>query len=230
MPRNELLQRYQVFADDKLEIMRAGGERHIYQKHLEEQKQNQKGDTKRQDDEDIDWHDFVIVEQIDLYEDETNAASQRDRTESEHQLDNQMQAQLKKQIQDNAVIATMPDPDEVEQQEQTIENKGVALDPDLKLKKNYVRKTEETTKNREYQKCPNCKQDILKSEWQQHFKICVLDSKWKEQKEQRAQRTAQSSLAGGDEISQNLSRFASQRPDLYGNPGLTGNSSEPQKR
>jgi len=29
-----------------------------------------------------------------------------------------MQNQLKKQIQDNAVIATMPDPDEIEQQQE----------------------------------------------------------------------------------------------------------------
>jgi len=36
MPRNELLQRYQVFAEDSLEIMRAGGDRHTYLKHLEE--------------------------------------------------------------------------------------------------------------------------------------------------------------------------------------------------
>jgi splicing factor 3A subunit 1 len=30
MPRNELLQRYQAFADDRLEIMRAGGERYLF--------------------------------------------------------------------------------------------------------------------------------------------------------------------------------------------------------
>lgn len=57
-----------------------------------------------------------------------------------------MQNQLKKQIQDNAVIATMPDPDEIEQQEEQEQveevprNSGAALDPDLKVKKNYVRK------------------------------------------------------------------------------------------
>jgi hypothetical protein len=80
----------------------------------------------------------------------------------------------------------MPDPDDVDQQEEeeveevVPKNSGAALDPDLKVKKNYVRKTDEAAKSTGTQKCPNCKQDILKSEWQQHFKICVLDAKWKE--------------------------------------------------
>ena len=83
-----------------------------------------------------------------------------------------MQAQLKKQIQDNAVIATMPNPDDVEEQEQEEQeqeelprNSGAALDPDLKVKKNYVRKTEGGGQATGCQKCPNCKQEILKSEW-----------------------------------------------------------------
>lgn len=32
------------------------------------------------------------------------------------------------------------------------------------------------------QKCPNCKLDINKVEWREHFKICVLDSKWRDNK------------------------------------------------
>ena len=51
----------------------------MYCKNQEEQKQAQKGDSKKHaEEEDIDWHDFVIVEQIDLYEDETQGASERD--------------------------------------------------------------------------------------------------------------------------------------------------------
>ena len=69
-------------------------------------------------------------------------------------------------------------------------------------------------------KCPNCKQDVIKAEWRDHFKICGMDSKaWKDQKIQRAQRQAQTSLAAGDEISKNLKQFANQRPDLYGGGG-----------
>jgi acetyl-CoA carboxylase beta subunit len=87
----------------------------------------------------------------------------------------------------------------------------------MKIKKNYIRKTQEEEVNRaNYQKCPNCKQEILKTDWRNHFKICVMDSKWKDQKQQRIERQNLNSLATGEEITQNLRRFANQRPDLYG--------------
>lgn len=39
------------------------------------------------------------------------------------------------------------------------------------------------------QKCPNCKQDISKAEWRAHFKVCVLEKNWKDQKQSRLDRT-----------------------------------------
>lgn len=76
MPRNELLQRYQVFADDRLEILRAGGERHLYAVQEEQkQRQSKPQESTKDEDMDIDWHDFVIVEQIDLYEDQDMVVS-----------------------------------------------------------------------------------------------------------------------------------------------------------
>lgn len=89
----------------------------------------------------------------------------------------------------------------------------------MKIKKNYVRKPADEDANRaNLQKCPNCKQDIQKTDWRNHFKICVMDSKWKDQKQQRVERQNLNTLATGDEITQNLRRFANQRPDLYGKP------------
>ena len=63
--------------------------------------------------------------------------------------------------------------------------KGSALDPEMKVVKNYVRKTADeangdAVKTEGTQKCPNCKSNILKSDWRQHFKFCVMDPKWKE--------------------------------------------------
>ena len=58
----------------------------------------------KETDMDIDWHDFVIVEQIDLYEDQEMESMMEDlgptRQRSES-LDNVVQEQLKKQIQEN---------------------------------------------------------------------------------------------------------------------------------
>ena len=63
-----------------------------------------------------------------------------------------------------------------------------ALDPTMKIKKNYVRNVTSGLNSSDpkkasaagTQKCPNCKAEILKSEWKSHFKICVMDGKWKE--------------------------------------------------
>ncbi len=65
-----------------------------------------------------------------------------------------------------------------------------ALDPDMKIRQNYQRKNalEEESKTTGVQKCPNCKLDISKAEWKNHYKICVLDTKWKDNKQQRIDR------------------------------------------
>ena len=93
----------------------------------------------------------------------------------------------------------------------------------MKVVKNYVRKTvdeqaqEEAKKQSDgYQKCPNCKQLILKSEWRQHFKLCVMDPKSKEKKQQFEERVANKGYAGADDITTNLRRFAVARPDIFG--------------
>jgi hypothetical protein len=73
----------------------------------------------------------------------------------------------------------MPDP-----HAPVVPQSALALDPNLKLKPNFVRKTVSVEESKlAIQKCPNCKQDISKSEWRDHFKICVLDQKWKDQKQ-----------------------------------------------
>ena len=89
----------------------------------------------------------------------------------------------------------------------------------MKIKTGYVRKTGEETVKVDTQRCPNCKADIAKTEWQEHFKICVLDAKWKDNKQTNMDRAGgMNQLASGDEITKNLKRLASQRPDIAGKP------------
>ena len=87
----------------------------------------------------------------------------------------------------------MPDPhalNEGESQQQNQQQVVSALDPDMKIKQNYQRKPqqEEESKTTGVQKCPNCKMEVSKAEWKNHFKICVLDSKWKDNKQARIDR------------------------------------------
>ena len=82
---------------------------------------------------------------------------------------------------------------------------GSALDPNMKVVKNYVRKPAEEAanveaRNERTQICPRCKQSIYRSDWQQHFKMCVMDPKTKEQKQQLIERKANAGYAGADDI------------------------------
>ena len=131
---------------------------------------------------------------------------------------------------ENEELKSMPDPNQIGQsnaepeQIKTTSTKpslpeGSALDPNMKVVKNYVRKEEATDSKQSIegtQKCPNCKQNISKSDWRQHFKICIMDSKWKEEKQKLNERQANAAYAGADDITQNLRRFASARPDIFG--------------
>ena len=101
-------------------------------------------------DETLDWDDFVVVEQVDVYED----------------------AEM---VQEPEPVPKVTVPVQLNEPEPAL-----ALDPDMKIKTNHVRKTDDEKNH--IQKCPNCKQDINKLEWQNHFKICVLDKNWKDQK------------------------------------------------
>ena len=205
---------------------------------------------------DIDWHDFVVVQQIELYNDqEMNeqqlAQEQILAAEEEHKkakMSAIMSEQVKQHMMENQELQNMPDPSMLGQMEQPDDNdekdrsadkmndrvdqtetkmamlpEGQALDPEMKIVKNYVRKADNDSVVPESskslvgaQKCPNCQKVIPKQEWRDHFKICMMDSKWKEQKLQRQEREKMNTLASSDEITQNLRRFASQRPDIFG--------------
>jgi hypothetical protein len=59
-----------------MEVMKAAGERHLWERQRDEE-QRLKGDDEfalnnetPMEIDTIDWHDFVVVEKIDLYEDE----------------------------------------------------------------------------------------------------------------------------------------------------------------
>ena len=47
-----------------------------------------------------------------------------------------------------------------------------------------------------------------------------MDPKWREEKLKREERAKLNSLAGGDEIAQNLKKIASERKDIFPNMGV----------
>lgn len=84
MPRKDLLEKYQTYKHDQNAILRATGERYLWDKYQEEEAKKRAEDPmaaaqaiRAQEDQmmvdqsnQIDWQDFVVVEKIDLYDDE----------------------------------------------------------------------------------------------------------------------------------------------------------------
>jgi splicing factor 3A subunit 1 len=96
---------------------------------------------------------------------------------------------------------------------------ATALDPEMKIKKNYQRGGTEETKKQETgtQRCPKCQQEIPIGEWKEHMRLELMDPKQREEKLKREERAKLNSLAAGDEIAANLKRFAQERKDIFPN-------------
>ena len=82
----------------------------------------------------------------------------------------------------------------------------------MKIVKNYQRTDSEVKAAKGgaggTQKCPKCQSEIPIAEWKEHMRLELMDPKWREEKQKREERAKLNSLAGGDEIAQNLKRFA----------------------
>ncbi|RKF62163.1 Pre-mRNA-splicing factor sap114 [Erysiphe neolycopersici] len=100
----------------------------------------------------------------------------------------------------------------------------------MKIKENYVPRAAARVANKQnLVVCPNCKQQMPASELDEHIRIELLDSRWKEQKAKAESRYATTNLSTQD-VANNLKRLASQRSDLF--DGVTGQpiSEEEQAR
>jgi splicing factor 3A subunit 1 len=88
------------------------------------------------------------------------------------------------------------------------------MDPEMKIRKEYMRQ-KKTTIQRVTQRCPITGQLIPAEEMSNHLKILLLDPKWKQQKDQLVERARKES-AFADDVEANLASFVAKRPDLFG--------------
>ena len=111
------------------------------------------------------------------------------------------------QIEENEQFIAMPIPEQAPQQTDVVIS--TALDPEMKLKKNYQRSNEDSKKKDSgTQRCPKCQQEIPIGEWKEHMRLELMDPKQREEKLKREERAKLHSLASGDEIAVNLRKFA----------------------
>ncbi|MCJ1400110.1 SF3a splicing factor complex subunit [Xylographa trunciseda] len=96
--------------------------------------------------------------------------------------------------------------------------KGGAGQP-MRIRNDYVPRAQAKRQSAALAICPNCKQQILVDEMEQHMKIELLDPRWKEQRMKSDARQATTNLSTSD-VAANLKRLASQRSDVF--DGVTG--------
>jgi splicing factor 3A subunit 1 len=146
------------------------------------------------------------------------------------------------QIQENELFTHMPTldgadiPEQFQQQFMPPPSGGqqevvisTALDPEMKVKKNYQRVEESKQATGGTQRCPKCQQEIPLAEWKEHMRLELMDPKWREERQKREERAKLNSLASGDEIAANLRKFAGERKDIFPQMASATEASVPQK-
>lgn len=169
----------------------------------------------------IDWNDFVVVETIDLFDNEELPAP-NDFSKKVFVPENELakRAQINDpsgfstQLLPSSIPSTVLQQIQPEKTTTTTANTTTTSDGDVKVKKEYVRKTE--SKDTSTTKCPNCGQYIPVSEFNEHYRIEMLHPNYKKIKDEVTARATNTTMVSGDEITQNLSKFAQHRPDLFG--------------
>jgi splicing factor 3A subunit 1 len=77
-PRKDQVEKLQRFTLEQETILRQAGERYLWDRYQEEEAKKREeggaalknGQAAQDEEMQIDWHDFVVVEKIDLYDDE----------------------------------------------------------------------------------------------------------------------------------------------------------------
>jgi splicing factor 3A subunit 1 len=89
----------------------------------------------------------------------------------------------------------------------------------IKIRTDYKPKVGATTRqiNEPTQLCPRCGQAIPMSEMDEHMRIELLDSKWKEQKQAAEAKLRDSNLLQeGTDVAKILKNFSGYRSDIFG--------------
>lgn len=161
----------------------------------------------------IDWNDFIVVETIDLFENEELPAplyfDKPDTKLEEKPIIKTIE------IEDKRLKPNMHAPQTPfelhPQPEQLI---PLPLENDLKVKKNYIRKSGNS--DNATVKCEVCGHNIPVNEYNEHLRIELQDPKHQQMKNDLSQRTQNTATATGEELSANLQMFSKKRPDIFG--------------
>lgn len=160
----------------------------------------------------IDWNDFMVVETIDLFENEELPAPLYFDKNEKALAEKEKQVTIKPiEIEDKRLKPAINPPEIQPQPEQLV---PLPIENDLKVKKNYVRKSGNS--DNATVKCEVCGHNIPVNEYNEHLRIELMDPRHQQMKHEVNQRTQNTATASGEELSANLQIFSKKRPDIFG--------------
>jgi splicing factor 3A subunit 1 len=239
-PTNELEELEFYDKSSKLDILNKIEIKCEWDKRKKEEKKKEKQKQIEEGSDQIDWHDFVVVETIEFskedYEDLDNNIKELEQIEKniteeyEDNIDEDMEIEkdkteeinLKEEEKEIKRIDKKKKKEEDEDVDMELsddekEMRVVTLDEDIekKVKKNYVKKTIVKEKKQEYFK--DDKGRLIPIEHaNEHLKVELIDPRWKDQKEREMEKFKTTNIVKSDQISQNIENFAKKRTDLIG--------------
>ncbi|CAI2365823.1 unnamed protein product [Moneuplotes crassus] len=209
VPKNEYINKLKKFSGSQTAILEHCGARFEYERQqINEQKEKEKKEKENKnkpeefdDDFEVDWDDFILVQTIEFEEDDDQFMKpdlqQLGIEDVSNKIDRTQQS-IKRDL---------------SKLEQNVKESN-EIEPGMKVVTNYQKKKK--VNKEATQICPKCGRQIPMSQWSEHMRIELLDPKWREEKVDSLHRQKNPMTAQGDEVSKSLTRFISKRPDISG--------------
>ncbi|XP_070490331.1 splicing factor 3A subunit 1-like [Chironomus tepperi] len=182
----------------------------------------------------IDWHDFVVVEEV-IYEPGEKGDFPKPTTpetlgfrlitelrneENELTNDVEMEIEVEDEIETKNESIEAKISDFLEKDKETPINISDFSSENVTIKKydpKSIKKAFVATNKDEYVISPLTGEKILSSKLSEHMRIGLLDPRWIEQRDKHLERTKEQSVYGsGDTVIDNLKNLAERRTDIFG--------------
>ncbi|PWA76466.1 Pre-mRNA splicing factor PRP21-like protein [Artemisia annua] len=183
----------------------------------------------------IDWHDFVVVENIDFADDEDDdipppmsldevirrskmsAVEEEEVVELGKEVEMEMDEEEVQLVQEGMEAARHEENNNDDMKEARVISEE--NEPQMRIVKNWKRPEERAPAERnptKYVISPITGELIPVNDMSEHMRISLIDPKFKEQKERMFAKIKETTLAKDDEISRNIVGLARTRPDIFG--------------
>lgn len=232
LPPQDLRNRLLSNSKDKFGVLERVKSRAEYEAYLqsEKQKQDDAEEQERVAYNSIDWHDFVVVETVEITE--ADEQIQLPPPTSLEELQSMSLAQKRRAdiigeepIEDGAESMDTDAP--VVEESSTIapppsiSSTPRPVDPSIKIKTDYVPKSMRP-RQVETKVCPICSQRIPVDQMNEHVRVELKDPRYKEQRRIYEERISSTNLLeeGGD-VASNIRNLARSRTDLFGTDEAT---------